>query len=84
VSPYSVADIFADPHVEARGDIVTVDDPVIGPVPMQGVYPRFSRDARERSGAARRASVRTTPRSTESSLGLTADELGALARDGVI
>src|SRR5215467_12763375 len=39
---YSVADIFADPHVAARGDIATVDDPVIGPVRMQGVYPRFS------------------------------------------
>src|SRR5262249_24857742 len=40
---YSVADVFADPHVAARGDIVRVDDPVIGPVRMQGVYPRFSR-----------------------------------------
>jgi crotonobetainyl-CoA:carnitine CoA-transferase CaiB-like acyl-CoA transferase len=40
---YSVADIFADPHVQARGDIESVDDPTIGPVRMQGVYPRFSR-----------------------------------------
>src|SRR5262249_31290720 len=40
---YSVADIFADPHVAARGDIETVDDPVLGPVRMQGVYPRFAR-----------------------------------------
>jgi formyl-CoA transferase len=40
---YSVADIFADPHVQARGDVETVDDPTIGPVRMQGVYPRFSR-----------------------------------------
>ncbi|UCE31201.1 MAG: CoA transferase, partial [Burkholderiales bacterium] len=40
---YSVADIFADPHVAARGDIETVDDPVLGPVRMQGVYPRFGR-----------------------------------------
>jgi crotonobetainyl-CoA:carnitine CoA-transferase CaiB-like acyl-CoA transferase len=49
---YSVADIFADPHVEARGDIETVDDPTIGPVRMQGVYPRFSRTPGEiRRGA---------------------------------
>ncbi|HEY3191115.1 MAG TPA: CoA transferase, partial [Solirubrobacteraceae bacterium] len=40
---YSVADIFADPHVAAREDIVQVDDPVAGPVRMQGVYPRFAR-----------------------------------------
>jgi crotonobetainyl-CoA:carnitine CoA-transferase CaiB-like acyl-CoA transferase len=40
---YSVADIFADPHVAARGAIETVDDPAIGPVRMQGVHPRFSR-----------------------------------------
>src|SRR5207253_10868280 len=31
---YSAADIFADPHVAARGDLVTVDDPVIGPLRM--------------------------------------------------
>jgi crotonobetainyl-CoA:carnitine CoA-transferase CaiB-like acyl-CoA transferase len=51
---YSVADIVADPHVRERGDIETVDDPVIGPVRMQGVYPRFSRTpGRIRSGAPR-------------------------------
>ena len=40
---YSVADIFNDPHVAERRDIETVQDPTIGPVRMQGVYPRFSR-----------------------------------------
>ena len=49
---YSVADIFNDPHVQARGDIETVEDPTIGPVRMQGVYPRFSRTPGEiRRGA---------------------------------
>jgi len=38
----SIADIFADPHYAARRDIVTVDDPTIGPVRMQAVYPRLS------------------------------------------
>jgi formyl-CoA transferase len=51
---YSVADIFADPHVQARGDIEIVEDPTIGPVRMQGVYPRFSRTPGEiRRGAPR-------------------------------
>lgn len=39
---YDAADIFADPHIAARGDLVTVDDPVIGPVRQQAPYPRWS------------------------------------------
>src|SRR3954466_5872882 len=38
---YSAVDIFGDPHVAARGDLVTVDDPVIGPVRQQAPFPRF-------------------------------------------
>lgn len=38
----SMADVFADPHVAAREDIVVVDDPDLGPVPMPNVVPRFS------------------------------------------
>ena len=39
---YSIADIAADPHYAARADIVTVDDPTIGPVKHPAVYPRLS------------------------------------------
>jgi crotonobetainyl-CoA:carnitine CoA-transferase CaiB-like acyl-CoA transferase len=39
---FSIADIAADPHYAARGDIVTVDDPTIGPVKQPAVYPRLS------------------------------------------
>jgi crotonobetainyl-CoA:carnitine CoA-transferase CaiB-like acyl-CoA transferase len=38
---HTAADIFADPHVQARGDLITVDDPVIGPVRQQAPFPRF-------------------------------------------
>jgi crotonobetainyl-CoA:carnitine CoA-transferase CaiB-like acyl-CoA transferase len=38
---YTAADIAADPHLAARGDLVTVDDPVVGPVRQQAPYPRF-------------------------------------------
>jgi crotonobetainyl-CoA:carnitine CoA-transferase CaiB-like acyl-CoA transferase len=38
----SIADIAADPHYAAREDIVAVDDPTIGSVRMQTVYPRLS------------------------------------------
>jgi crotonobetainyl-CoA:carnitine CoA-transferase CaiB-like acyl-CoA transferase len=37
---YTAADIFADAHFVERGDLVTVDDPVIGPVRQQAPFPR--------------------------------------------
>jgi formyl-CoA transferase len=44
VSPiYSIADIFEDEQYRARQDIITPEDPVVGPVPMPAVLPRFSR-----------------------------------------
>jgi crotonobetainyl-CoA:carnitine CoA-transferase CaiB-like acyl-CoA transferase len=39
---YSAADIFADPHMIARGDLVSVDDPVIGAVRQQAPFPRLA------------------------------------------
>ncbi len=39
---YSAADIFADPHMAARGDLVSVEDPVIGPVRQQAPFPRLA------------------------------------------
>jgi formyl-CoA transferase len=51
---FSIAEIAADPHYAARGDIVTVDDPTTGPVRMQAVYPRFSATPRSiQRGAAK-------------------------------
>jgi len=79
----SVADIFADPHVAARGDIVAVDDPVIGTLRMQGVYPRFSRTP----GAIRTGAPRLGAHNDEvygGLLGLSVEERGHLAREGVI
>jgi len=38
---YTAVDIFDDPHIAARGDLVTVDDPVIGGVRQQAPFPRF-------------------------------------------
>ena len=59
---YSAADIFADPHMAARGDLVPVDDPVIGAVRQQAPFPRLTKNP----GAvpsARRAWASTTRRS---------------------
>lgn len=38
---YDAADILADRHMAARGDIVTVDDPVAGPLRQQAPQPRL-------------------------------------------
>ena len=80
---YSAADIFADPHIAAREDLVAVDDPVIGPVRMQGVYPRFSRTPGAIRGGAPRLGEHNADVYGEL-LGLSADDLRALERDGVI
>lgn len=40
---YNIADIFNDAHYAAREDIVTVEDPELGPVRMQNTVPKFSR-----------------------------------------
>ena len=80
---YSVADLCADPHIEERGDIETVEDPVLGPVRMQGVYPRFSRTP----GAIRSGAPELGAHNEEvygALLGLDSQELEQLSRDGVI
>jgi crotonobetainyl-CoA:carnitine CoA-transferase CaiB-like acyl-CoA transferase len=41
---YSAADIFADPHMAERGDLVPIDDPVIGAVRQQAPFPRLTRN----------------------------------------
>jgi crotonobetainyl-CoA:carnitine CoA-transferase CaiB-like acyl-CoA transferase len=38
---YDAAEIIADPHVVARGDLVEVDDPFAGPHLQQAPFPRL-------------------------------------------
>ena len=38
---YDAADIAADPHMAARGDLIAIDDPVVGPLNQQAPFPRF-------------------------------------------
>ena len=80
---YSIADIVADPHYAARQDIVTVDDPTIGPVKMPAVYPRLSATP----GRIARGAPRLGEHNQEiygGLLGLSADELARLGADKVI
>jgi crotonobetainyl-CoA:carnitine CoA-transferase CaiB-like acyl-CoA transferase len=39
---YSIADSFADPQYQERETLITVDDPLVGPVKMPAPVPRFS------------------------------------------
>ena len=60
---YSAADIFADPHMAARGDLVSVDDPVIGPVRQQAPFPRLAAGTRPGPRPGRPGWASTTARS---------------------
>jgi formyl-CoA transferase len=81
---YSIADIFADPHVRAREMLVEHDDPELGRYAGPGVLPKFS---------ATPGSVRWTgpwrmgAHNAEvfgDLLGLAEDELSALEERGVL
>ena len=74
---------MADPQVRARDSIVTVDDPVLGPVKQQAPVPRLDRTPL--------AISRGAPRLGEHNeevyiglLGMDRREYDELARDGVI
>ena len=79
---YDVRGIVADPQVQARGTVLTVPDPVLGPLQMQNVLFRLS---------ATPGSVRWTAHAhgadTDAVLarhGLTADEVAALREQEVV
>ena len=80
---YSIADIAADPHYAAREDIVTVDDPTLGPLKHPAVYPRLSATP----GEIRRGAPKLGEHNNEiylGLLGLSAEEVEQLRNDRVI
>ena len=80
---YSIADIVEDPHYLARETVTTVSHPQLGPLLMQDVIPRLS----ETPGRIDHPGPTLGEHNAEilsGELGLTADELAALAADGVI
>jgi len=80
---YSVADIFADPHYQARGDLLTVDDPVNGRLVVPAPFPRMSETPAQLDhlglplGACNQEIYGGL-------LGMSADDIDALTRKGVI
>ncbi|HLU78133.1 CaiB/BaiF CoA transferase family protein [Yanghanlia caeni] len=80
---FDMADIFSDPHYQAREMIVSPEDPELGPVAMANVVPRLSRTP----GAVRWAG-HDIGQDTESvlmqELGLTREALDALQAEDII
>jgi succinyl-CoA---D-citramalate CoA-transferase len=79
---YTAADMFADAHFAARGDLVEVDDPVAGPMRHQAPFPRFAGEAPATPAGAPRLGEHT--RAVLGALGLSDAELDALQSAGVI
>lgn len=79
---YTAADIFSDAHIAARGDLVTVDDPVIGPVRQQAPFPRFVGQPVEAPSGAPMLGQHTRSVLAES-LGLDEEALDHLATEGI-
>jgi crotonobetainyl-CoA:carnitine CoA-transferase CaiB-like acyl-CoA transferase len=80
---YDVADICADPQIRARGDLVQVEDPVLGPILMQGLHAHFSATP----GAVRSGAPRLGEHNDEiygGLLGLGSDEIAELRQERVI
>src|SRR5262245_33458967 len=80
---YTAADIFADEHFDARGDIITVDDPVAGPLRQQAPYPRRVGEPVPVPSGAPRLGEHTDEVLTEW-LGLAPDDIRALRDEGVV
>ena len=80
---YTAADIAADSHMRARGDLITVEDPVAGPLKQQAPFPRLDGDAGPvPAGAPELGADNEEVWCNE--VGLSSDELAAHRAAGVI
>lgn len=80
---FNIADIIANPHVQARDMVIESPDGNGPPLKMEGVVPKMS----ETPGAVRHAGREMGANNVEifeQRLGLSADELAALKSDGII
>lgn len=80
---YDAADIAADPHMAARGDLVAIDDPVVGPLNQQAPFPRFDGQSPPVPTGAPRLGQHTDEVLAEL-CNLTPADLAELQADGII
>jgi formyl-CoA transferase len=79
---YTAADILTDPQYEARGSIITVDNPRIGPLKMQAPQPKFSGTPAPKVRAAPALGEHTDEVFRE--LGLSAEQIAELRLSGIV
>jgi crotonobetainyl-CoA:carnitine CoA-transferase CaiB-like acyl-CoA transferase len=80
---YTAADIADDPHMQARGDLVTVDDSVIGPVRQQAPFPRLVGESAPAPTSAPKLGEHNRDVWCDL-VGLSADELAGYQAAGII
>ena len=80
---FDAADIAADPHITDRGDLVAINDPVIGPLNQQAPYPRFDGQPPSAPTGAPRLGQHTDEVLIEL-CNLTPADIEALRADGII
>jgi formyl-CoA transferase len=80
---YTAADMFADPHFAARNDLMTIADPVVGPMRQQAPYPRFVGEPQATPAGAPRLGEHTDA-VLSTLIGLEPSELDALRARGVV
>ena len=80
---YAADDIVADPHYQARGDVIDVPDPVHGAMKMQGIVPKFPKRNHQVSHAGAERGKDNVEVFGEL-LGLDEQELKRLQEDGII
>jgi crotonobetainyl-CoA:carnitine CoA-transferase CaiB-like acyl-CoA transferase len=78
----SVADIFADPHIQERGSLVEIDVEDVGPVTIMGVLPRLSDTPGELVSGGPKLGQHTDQLLEE--LGLSGDEIAKLHDANVV
>ena len=80
---YDIAQIFEDPQFQAREDIIEINDEDLGPIRMTNAFPFLSETpAQIRHTGGRKGQCNEEVYCGE--LGLSAEDLAALEKDGVI
>jgi succinyl-CoA:(S)-malate CoA-transferase subunit A len=79
----TIADIFADPHVQARGTLTTVEVPGVGPVTVPNTFPRLSETPGEVASLGP-ALGEANDAIYVQELGLEAEEIAKLKQEGAI
>jgi crotonobetainyl-CoA:carnitine CoA-transferase CaiB-like acyl-CoA transferase len=80
----SVKDIFADEHMRARDNVIAVPGPDGGALRMPGIVPKLSRTPGQVRSAGPAAVGAHNEEIYCGRLGLTRDDLAALAKQGIV